>query len=252
MSRIPDSDENPVAELLPEDRQDGRLWLARLREVRDREGIPACSSALALLAALEVGEEEADRLLARIVEHREHLCAVLGRDPGLRFAAADVLHNLERRILEPAFVELTPSDRGEEAWSDVFARGGDVLRLTAHEIRRARRHGVGFALVRVQTPDGSPIPENGLFEARRTLRESDAVAVGGEDRLVAILPATDRVGARVAADRLRARLVALLRSDAPPPALVAGVAVWPEDGGSPEALLDAAAPRNGAGPGEAV
>ena len=86
--------------LLADDRCDGERLMARLRDLREVEGIRAHSLALRLLAHLEIPEVQAERLLADLVRHRGEVTRALGRDPGLRVAAIDYLSNVKKLLTE--------------------------------------------------------------------------------------------------------------------------------------------------------
>lgn len=245
-----------LAEILAEDRREPAAVLAALRRIRETEEAAPFAAAVEALLRVQLREPEAERVLTGILDHRAALAAALGRDPGLRVAAADY------------YFASGGGARGGELWE---AEGDDMWDAAtglpgarafaaelAREIRRSRRHGLVFALVRLRC-DGflgarhshGPLLADELARqagqtVRRALREADRAGRLSERELGLLLPETDRLGARMAAERVLAALIALLAQRFPAdglavPPIAAGASCFPEDGGTAELLRERAA-----------
>jgi diguanylate cyclase (GGDEF)-like protein len=125
-----------------------------------------------------------------------------------------------------------------------------LLEVLGMEIARSNRHDRPFAVVffdmdglkRINDELGHLIGSRAVCRFAETLqavcRTTDTAARYGGDEFVAVLPDTDRPGAELVVRRLGERL-AEDRAD-PPLAVSAGIAVYPQDGGTPTTLLSAA------------
>jgi len=122
-------------------------------------------------------------------------------------------------------------------------------------LERARRHGDHFAVVmldlnrfkRVNDELGHQVGDALLVEVarrlRKFLREADyAGRLGGDEFLLIVHGVGDRASAGRVAQRLRSTLdgPAVLGAETVSVAIAVGVAIWPEDGDSVDALLTAA------------
>jgi diguanylate cyclase (GGDEF)-like protein len=214
-------DEWPAAEALT----------AGLRAVRAAEGVDAFALALRQVAGLEAAEDEAEALFARILAHREALRSQLDRDPGIRVAAADFGRDAAGGPTAPPETAMAAFDCAVE-----------------YEVRRARRHGMGFSILLVEIADWNAVrASRGLLYAdelggaaartvRRAMREADRAWNLGAGRMAALLPGTERAGAKVVAERVLAALAAAARAGLHPEGRAlrvhAGIGCWPEDGHS--------------------
>ena len=176
-------------------------------------------------------------------------------------AAIDYLTNVRRMLDSPAVIELDQLEETErgamtDSLTSLFNRRCFHQRLDV-EIRRGRRHTLSLSLLMldldyfksVNDIYGHAFGDRVLQRAgrivRRAVRESDVACRYGGDELVVILPETDRLGAFVVADRVRATIETGFTASPLGDRLVAmtvsgGVATFPEDGTTPEALIDCA------------
>jgi diguanylate cyclase (GGDEF)-like protein len=152
-------------------------------------------------------------------------------------------------------LRLSPLKDGDsEAYNESF-----LLDFLAREITRARRYRRRLGLMAIEI-DGVQALNRGfghrmaqgllrdLVEALRgTLRESDVIAHAGEFRLLVGLPDTDRLGCRVAAEKVRKgmRQIEYLRERLDRYKLVphVGHSCFPDDGRDRDAMLTAALTR---------
>jgi diguanylate cyclase (GGDEF)-like protein len=256
--QLSDRSRKRLVALLAEDRLDGERLLTRLREFRALEGVPTCSTVLHLLANLSLPEEEAERLLLGLNQHRRELAEILGRDPGLRVAAIDFLANVKGLLRNPTIVELSQLERTErsattDALTDLYNRRyfGNALDI---EIRRSRRYALALSLLMFDLDSFKPVndlyghPFGDLVLKRagrvilRAVRESDLACRFGGEEFAVVLPETDRLGALAVGERVRR---AVERNFASKPiqgravamTLSGGVAAYPDDGADAKALI---------------
>ena len=239
----------------------GELLLARLRELRTREGIPAFGAALRLLASLELEDDQAERLLTELVEHRRVLGAALGRDPGLAVAAIDFLSNIKKMLENPTVIDFSRLERTERsAMTDTLTAlynrryFQNALEI---EIRRSRRHSLRLGLLMLDLDFfksvndiyghvfGDQVLRRAGHVLRRAVRESDIACRYGGDELAVILPETERMGAYAVADRIRLRIETDFAGTPIDGKLIAmtvsgGLSVYPEDGTSAATLIECA------------
>lgn len=254
-------DRRRLAALLTDKKLDGGRLLSRLREIRSFEGLAAFSEVVHLLAHVELTEPDAEELLVELLRHRGEMSGQLGRDPGLQVAAIDFLTHVRPLLTNPTVVELTLLDQTEryaitDPLTDLFNRRFFQSALDT-EVRRSHRHSLELAVLMLDLDSfksvndvyGHPFGDRVLRRAggaiRRSVRESDTACRFGGEEFCVILPETDRLGAFAAGERVRrnlendfadtqidGRLVAMTISG--------GVACFPDDGETSEALVDRA------------
>jgi diguanylate cyclase (GGDEF)-like protein/putative nucleotidyltransferase with HDIG domain len=122
----------------------------------------------------------------------------------------------------------------------------DVLDL---EFERARRHDLPLSLAVVEVEGLAAYDERGretdlltaLGELAESLaRDTDGAARIAPERLAIVLPHTDREGALAVSERMLNALVALFERESADVQVSIGIATFPEDAASAEALLHAA------------
>lgn len=233
--------------------------LAELQSLRRREGVPACSSALRLLVALDLNEPEAERLLGALLRHRDQLRAALGRDPGLSVAAMDLFANITPRLAQPAIIEQAASaglprlDRCDPITRLPNRREG--LRVLERELRRTRRYGRGLSLLsldidglrrvnsRLGHAQGDTVIRRIAEILRVAVRDTDTLFRAGGDEFALVLPGTDRHAAYTVAERLRHEVgrrfdISFPAGSVAAPRLSGGVATAPDDAAEAGELLD--------------
>ncbi len=186
---------------------------------------------------------------------------LLLRGKGERFAAGAPRRAAEyARLLEPVFDNLRAVASLRELvirddTADCYNRRYLDQSLD-DEVARARRFGGRFSVIfvdmdnlkDVNTRHGHASGSRVLYEASvrigRSIRSIDRLFRYGGDEFVVLLPGTGREGAREVAERIRraiAREPFPLPTGARVPLTVsAGVATWPDHGGSPRDVVDAA------------
>jgi diguanylate cyclase (GGDEF)-like protein len=248
--------------VLAEDAHNAQRLMARLDSISLESGIGAHAALLLILTRLAFDEEEARRHWQAILTHRERVSMALQRDAGVRVAMLDYFMNINRQLVQPTLIDLEMLESSErEATQDkLTGLSSERIFRTAlqHELRRARRYALQAAVVLLDIDDFSRKNEEfGELVCDRLLRESaillsnksrdiDVAARPGEDEFALLLPETDRNGGLLVADRYRRELEQFFagRESAGKPVRLTvsgGVAAYPGDATTPEALLQCAA-----------
>lgn len=251
-----------LVEVLAEDVHNTERLMARLESVAEEAGIEPHSALLLILTSLSFDEAEARRHWDGILEHRHRLSLALGRDVGVRVALMDYFMNVNRQLAQPTVIELELVEAGEHEWSTDPLTGlvaEPAFRgIVQTETRRAKRYGQRVAVAAFDLDDfaetnrrhGKLLCDRLLREAaillKNKIRDIDVAARPGEDELAVVLPETDRNGALLVAERFRSELAAHFsrREAAGRPVgltISAGVASYPDDATTPEALIERAA-----------
>jgi diguanylate cyclase (GGDEF)-like protein len=251
-----------LLEVLAEDAHNTQRLLARLDAISRESGISAYAALLLILTRLTFGEEEARDHWRLILDHHRRLTAALGRDAGIRVAVLDYFMNVNRRLTQPALIdlEMMESGGGDPAKDALTGLASDrSFRISLQqELRRARRYSQKASLAlfdmddfeRINDEFGSLVADRLLREAAillsNKIRDIDLPCRPGEDELALLLPETNRNGALLVAERYRAALESFFgkresggkRIDM---TISAGVACYPDDADTPDTLLERAA-----------
>ena len=165
---------------------------------------------LSYSAGVDRTEPQARATILAIDERRTLLESLLGRDPGFAVASCDLLHEVERTLREPVFLQ-ERTGRADPGTPEDGSAPLPLQEAQRLETRRAERSGRPLAVL-VLSPDvpGEQRPET-LQEALEALRDSardvDCVASAAPADLIVLLPCTGgREGLR-AAQRFRDRLL---------------------------------------------
>jgi diguanylate cyclase (GGDEF)-like protein len=237
--------------LLAEDRPEPGGLEAGLRQIATEDEVPVFSEAMRLLAGLQLPDEIAEKLLSDVLAHRDRLGRALNRDPGVRVAAADFLHNVQQRLTDPMIIERSQFEETERsAVTDPLTGLYNRRFFTStfqREVRRGRRYGMMLSLIMLDLDDfkrvndeyghlfGDLVLKRAAKIVRRAIRESDTACRYGGEEFAVILPETDRLGAFAVAERVRRR-TARAFSEGPTAGrsvvmtVSGGVASYPEDG----------------------
>ena len=247
---------------LAEDAHNSQRLLDRLDSISRESGIGAHAALLLILTRLGFEDQEARHHWAAILEHRARMAAALGRDVGARVAALDYFVNVNRKLVQPTLIDLRMLDlEGADAGRDRLTgiASDRAFRTTLQsELRRARRYEHRVAIVVLDLDEFAAINARaGELVGDRLLREAaillsnkvrdiDLAARMGEDEFALLLPETDRNGALLVAERARReieRFFAAREVDGRAADLTVsgGIASYPEDAGTAERLLEAAA-----------
>lgn len=206
--------------------------------------------------------EEARQLWRGILRHKRKLAAKLERDPGVRLAALDYLHNVRHilshpRLLDRKDFETVLDSLHTDELTGLFNRRH--LKATYQlELRRARRYGKHLSLMLLDIDDfkgindrfGHPVGDDVLVDVAKLLthvcRETDTIGRFGGDEIVVLLPETSKHDAYILAERIRreARERDLTPASRPGQhlrfSLSIGIATYPEDSQESAALLSLA------------
>jgi len=251
-----------LLDVLVEDARNVERLTSRLDSITDESGIGAHAALLLILTHLPFEDEEARRHWQAILVHREAISRVLGRDAGIRVAVLDYFMNINRRLVQPTLIDLEMHEAlAHDASTDPMtglATDRKFRSTVQAELRRARRYGQQAAVVVADLDDFAAVNERfGVLVGDRLLREVaillnnnvrdiDVVARLGEDEMALLLPETGRNAALSVAERFRQEMeefFATRESGGKPVNLTvsAGVACYPDDAATPEALLERAA-----------
>jgi diguanylate cyclase (GGDEF)-like protein len=251
-----------LLQILEEDASNTDRLMARLQSVSDESGIGAHAALLLILTHLPFEETEASRHWQAILVHRESMSRVLGRDAGVRVAVLDYFMNINRRLVQPALIDLemaeaVGSDGGPDPMTGL-ATDRSFRAALQTELRRARRYRQKAAVVVVDVDDfaganerfGSLVCDRLLREVgillKNNVRDIDLVARLGEDEMALLLPETGRNAALAVAERFRRETETYFGTresggKAVDLTVSAGVACYPDDAATPQALLERAA-----------
>ncbi|HKQ59982.1 MAG TPA: diguanylate cyclase [Candidatus Polarisedimenticolaceae bacterium] len=256
--QLPEQARKQLIDLLADDRPNGERLVRRLRQMRSLDGLPAHAYALQLLAHVSLTEEEAEALVAELLEHRGALRRALGRDPGLRVAAIDFLSNIRGVLTNPTIVEQAQLERTERSAltdpvTELFNRRyfDGALEL---EIRRGRRYAMPLTLLLLDLDGFKSV--NDLYGhqvgdlvlsrvgdvLRRSVRESDLCCRFGGEEFAVLFPETERLGAYAVAERVRQRLEEAFAREPTAGRMVTltmsgGIAAYPQDAETSQELL---------------
>jgi diguanylate cyclase (GGDEF)-like protein len=248
--------------VLSEDAHNTQRLLARLDSITQESGISAYAALILILTRLPFEEEEARGHWQAILEHHQRVTAALDRDAGIRVAVLDYFMNVNRRLTQPALIDLKMLDSGagDPASDRLTGLASNRAFHTAvqHELRRAKRYRQKATVILFDIDDFAGINDKvGSLVADRLLREAaillsnkirdiDIAARPGEDELALLLPETGGNGALLVAERFRAEIEQFFgrrESGGGPVNLTisAGVASYPDDAATAEQLLENAA-----------
>lgn len=194
-------------------------------------------------------EPDAAHPAAAIAAHRRELSARLGREVGLLVAGLDYLLNISHNLVAPTIVEqevlaLLERRSVTDPLTGLYNRLHFDATLT-HEVARSARSAEQLGLVLMDVDQlkavndrcGHHIGDRVLGRVAGALKESarcsDIACRLGGDEFAIILPDTDSLGARRAAERICSNVGALMRAAGPevevstPITVSGGVAAWP-------------------------
>jgi len=236
----------------------GETVLRRLDALTAETGRPVHVELLRLLTHLSFSNEVARQVWSGFHVHRATLERRLGRDVGGRVALFDYLINVDRRLTNPKIIELPDFEKTQKSaitdhLTGLFNRGhfDDCLKK---ELNRCRRYGQTASVIMIDLDDfkhvndayGHAAGDSVLRDVGRLLvqrvREIDVAARYGGEEFAVILPETRRMSAFVVAERIRSEVERYFKRKSvnghdTRATLSGGVASFPEDAETPEALL---------------
>jgi len=248
--------------VLDEDARNTQHLLSRLDSITDESGVSAHSALLLILTQLAFEEEEAREHWEAILEHRLQMSEALGRDAGVRTAVLDYFTNINRRLVQPTLIDLkmteVPERDGNTDALTGLATDRRFRNALQSELRRARRYDQRAAVVvadadhfgEINRKFGTLLGDRLLRElamlVNNTIRDIDLAGRSGEDEVVLLLPETDRNGALLVAERFRREVETFFarrerNGETVGLTVSAGIACYPDDATTPEALLERAA-----------
>ena len=230
-----------------------------MRALEAESGTLAYSVLLFVLAHLELPPGRARTGWEQVLVEWRAMNAKLGESVDVRVAALQYFLRRERKLENPAIVELRVLRRTEES---VIVDGLTRLYNFRHfqerlreEVRRAGRYDTPLALLMIDADDFKAFNDRQGHLAgnaalrrlsdvlKRSVREVDFVARYGGEEFAILLPSTPKAGALRVADKIRLGVErARIGADrARPPLTVSlGVATFPGDSSEPDALVECA------------
>ncbi len=211
-----------IVELLAGDRSLGSSEFLELVNRIDRAGDDLYSDLLQLLTHRRFPPATAASLWRGILRHREKLEQQLGRNPGVRVAAADYLTNIRPTIERPRVV-------GREDFDEVLrhvavdpltglSNRRHILERYERELQRARRYQKDLTLLAIDLDRFKEINDTFGHSAGdrvlvavahrlvATCRDTDWIGRTGGDELLVVLPETQGEDAFPLADRIRRQI----------------------------------------------
>lgn len=247
-----------ILELLAGDRSLGSSEFLELVNRVERAGDDLYTDLLHLITNRRFPPATAATLWRGILDHKTELTTRLGRNPGVRVAAADYLTNVRETLSAPRIVDRADYDTlvehvAVDALTGLATRRA-ILERYDRELRRARRYQKDLTLLvidldrfkEINDSFGHAAGDAVLVEVGRrlveTCRETDAVGRTGGDELLVLLPETKGDAAVALADRLRRRVgdepISIDEEGGRVRASISiGLACFPRDGRDGESLL---------------
>jgi diguanylate cyclase (GGDEF)-like protein len=258
----PDRIRQQLLDLLDEDLHNQRRLLEELDHISAETGVRAHSALLLTLTHLPFEDGEARTHWEAILRHHEELRQQTGRAVGVRLAVFDYFMNVNRRLVNPKIIELSIFEQSEKSatsdWMTGLHNRNFFRSNLLTELRRCKRFGLVFSLLYLDIDNfrdlteryGRAVSDIFLKEVavliKNKIRDIDIAARwSGEEFLVA-LPETERMGAYVVGERIRAAIEQHFRQreHAGKPVRLTvsgGIAEYPSDAGVGEQLIQIAA-----------
>jgi diguanylate cyclase (GGDEF)-like protein len=151
-------------------------------------------------------------------------------------------------VIELAIYERTERSAVTDGLTGLFNHAY-FLQSLRQEVLRSKRHGLKASLLLLDLDDFKDVnDQRGHVEGDRVLmkaaaivrdsvREIDIAARYGGEEFAVLLPDTGRLGAFVVAERIRGRIEKRFRRKRPRVTVSGGLAIFPEDAGTPADLI---------------
>ncbi|MGE0267105.1 MAG: GGDEF domain-containing protein [Candidatus Omnitrophota bacterium] len=193
----------------------------RLKKISLKDGL--YQEALYTLTNKTINDaSKAKDLYFRILDHRNTLTTVIGRNVGIAVAAADYLQNICLLIKDPKIIESSRVSRFlQESMVDqkTGALGYNIfLKILTQEIERTKRYQHPFSLLFIDIDEfkrindkhghiaGDLVLKKIVATINRTIRSMDKLCRFGGDELICLLPETALTGAKLIAERITQNL----------------------------------------------
>lgn len=238
-----------AGEHLPSSTQ--KKWIQRLQQDR---GDGFYRDIIFALTGCRYSGSEAHKTWKEIIAHREVLTQVLGRNPGVVMAALDWLTNVsaekskEFSLIESGKLENILERAVLDGLTNFYDHDTLIL-LIEKELERARRHSEMVSLLMLDIDNfkqvndefghqkGDEVLTRMADIIRETIRVIDIAGRYGGEEFSIILPETNITEAIRSAQRLRKRIEASFSQDQSGLTVSIGVACFPVDGSSVDALV---------------
>lgn len=217
------------------------------------------SSLFLLLAQLQLPEEKAKTLYFEIRDYQNKLAQTQGRPVDFRVAMMDYLVNVEPLVNFPKVIELAEFEKQHhyavfDSLTGIYNRRY-IDALLTQELYRAKRHHSEFTLIFMDIDDFKQINDSlGHLTGDKVLqtlgsllknlvRTEDTLARYGGEEFICLLPETGKDGGRIFAQRIVNAIHQLVPGEIPRFTVSMGVAIFPDDGATVEALVENADSR---------
>jgi len=248
-----------IVRLLEEGCLEPEAWSSRMRDLETESGPLAYSVLLFVLAHLDLPPGKARTCWEQVLVEWREMNAKLAEAVDLRLAALQYFLRRERRLQNPAIVELRILRRTEDSVIvDELTRVYNYRHFQERlreEVRRAGRYETPLALLMIDADDfkafndghghlaGNAALRRLADALKRSVRNVDIVARYGGEEFAILLPSTPKAGALRVAEKVRLAVErALLGAGSGGRTLTVsvGVACLPGDASEPDLLVECA------------
>lgn len=240
-----------VTRCLAEDSHNEARIIERLDHLQHKQGDKLYQAILYVLTHLEFSKNVARKHWEGIMDHRQRMSEMLGREISLRVALCDYFFNVNKELENPIIIEIEVYEQAEklsnmDGLTGLFNRRYFETALE-REVSRARRFDLDLSLLfmdidnfkRYNDSHGHLAGDLALKIFGQTVLENKrmidvACRYGGEE-FVLILPRTPKSGAMIVGERIRKKAEALKpgrgksRHLKGPITISGGIATFPQD-----------------------
>lgn len=247
--------------LLDEDVRNKKRILQKFESIRSEKGVTPYSALFLILTHLPFEENEAKKHWESILDHQQKLSRSVERNVGLRVALFDYFINLNQMIEYPKIIELSLFEKYDRSDHMDFLTGLMNHRffknIASTEMRRSKRYHLKFSVTIMDIDNfremnekfGSLIGDILVKEVsmiiRNSIRDIDTVARFGDQEFALLFPETERLGAYIVSERIRASAEnhfqhRKVNGSTLNLTLSGGVSSFPEDGVTVEEMIELA------------
>jgi len=240
-----------VTRCLTEDSHNETRIIERLNHLQHKKGDKLYQAILYVLTHLEFPKNVAKKHWQEIMDHRQQMSDMLGREISLRVALCDYFFNVNRELENPIIIEIEVYEQAEKL-SNIDGLTGLFNRryfeaVMHREFSRARRFDLDLSLLfmdidnfkRYNDSYGHLEGDEALKIVGQTIlknkRMIDVACRYGGEEFVLILPRTPKSGAMIVGERIRKNIGVLKPGREKsqhlkgPISISGGIATFPQD-----------------------